>query len=230
MARRSLSFPDLWERHETLYVYIFSIALARLTQKSCLPDEDKISEQLCPVLSDVCFEESRKRKRSQKRDCEIRTPDWEKPIPPVTEKETEDENIGKRPDFTCKFINPDATCADDFEISLHIECKLLGNPTSESWILNKNYVNNGIKRFDSKSHQYGKRASSGIMIGYIISMEPEKIADEVNKHIEKHIPHHPTLSFQFVNHPVFKENQQLNRKNVKPSSFQLIHLWVDLRT
>lgn len=225
MARRTLrTSSELWEQHETLYVYIFSIALTRLAQKNCLSDdEDKISEQLCPILNDVCFEESKKQ------DCEIHTPDWEKPIQPIQNNELKGGKKRKRPDFTCKCYNPFATCSEDYEISLHIECKLLGNPTSKSWILNKKYVTNDIKRFDSKNHEYGKRASSGMMIGYIISMEPEKIADEVNKNIEKHIPDHRVLSFRFVNPPVFKENQQLNRKNVKPTSFRLIHLWVDLR-
>ncbi|HAO20088.1 MAG TPA: hypothetical protein DCQ37_06100 [Desulfobacteraceae bacterium] len=231
MARRTLSLAELWKQHETLYVYIFSIALTQLTKRNCLlNDEDKISEKLCPILNDVCFEESQKRKKNQQKDCEIRRPEWQGPIPPVTDNELKGGKANKRPDFMCKYYNTDASCSEDYEISLHIECKLLGNPTSKNWILNKEYVIDGIKRFDSKSHEYGKRAFSGLMIGYIISMKPEQIVNEVNDHQQKQFPDNPLLSFQFDNPPVFKENQQLNRKNVKPSSFQLIHLWVDLRT
>ena len=226
MARRSLpSFSDLWKQHERLYVDVFSTAIALLAEKKMCPsgDEDEISEQLCPVLNSVCFEEGKKR------NCEIRTPDWEKPIQPVINKELKRGKIGKRPDFTCKCHNPFASHAKEHEIALHVECKRLGEPTSRRWILNKNYVNNGIKRFDSRTHKYGKRASSGMMIGYIISMEPEQIVDEVNEWQKKQMPHHLELSFQFDNPPVFKEKQNLNRKNVKPERFHLIHLWVDFR-
>lgn len=225
MARRSLpSFSDLWKQHETLYADVFSVAIAQLLKKTCLlDDENKISEQLCPVLSDVCFKESKKQ------NCEIRTPDYEKPIQPVSDNELKGGgNIGKRPDFTCKCYNPFASCAEDYEIALHVECKLLGNPTSKTWKLNENYVARGIKRFDSKTHEYGKRAYSGMMIGYIISMGPEQIVNEVNKYQKKQLPHNPALSFRFDNPPLFKEKQKLNRKDVKPENFRLIHLWVDL--
>jgi len=115
------------------------------------------------------------------------------------------------------------------EIALHVECKLLGNPTSKNWILNKNYTTRGIKRFDDKSHEYGKRAPSWMMIGYIISMEPEQILYGVNKFQQKQFPNNPELSFEFNNPLVFREKQNLKRQNVNPEVFQLIHLWVDLR-
>ena len=212
----------LWKRHEMLYVDIFSIALAQLAKKKCsFGDEDTISEQLCPVLNSVCFEENKKRK------CEIRTPAWEKPIQPVTDNELKGGKVRKRPDFTCKYHNHFATCAEEHEIAFHVECKLLGNPTSASWIINKNYVSEGIKRFDCRIHEYGNRASSGLMIGYIISMEPKQIIIEVNKFQQKQLPHNPALSFHFGALPVFKDNQNLSRKSVNPESFRLIHLWVD---
>lgn len=224
MERRVLpSISDLWNRHETLYVDVFSIALALLSKKTCpLDDEDKISEQLCPILNAVCFKEG------PKRNCEIRTPDWEKPIQPVADNELKGGK-GKRPDFTCKCYNPFALCTEEHEIALHIECKRLGNSISMNWILNKNYTTRGIKRFDCPTHEYGKRASSGMMIGYIISMEPKQIVFEVNDFQQKHFPNNPALSFEFNNPPVFRERQNLKRKNVTPEVFQLIHLWVDLK-
>jgi hypothetical protein len=227
MAKHALPPPSaLWKRHEKLYVDVFFIALTHLAKKRCsLGDEDTISKQLCPVLTSVCFEESQKRK------CEIRTPDWEKPIQPVTDDEGKGGGkVRKRPDFTCKCYDPFATCAEEHEIALHVECKLLGNPTSKTWEINENYVTNGIRRFDCRVHEYGKRAYSGLMVGYIISMEPKQIVIEVNKVQQEHLPHNPALSFQFDAPPVYKENQNLNRKNIKPESFRLIHLWVDLRS
>lgn len=226
MARRSIpSFSSLWQQHERLYIGLFYMALQRLSEDTCdTTNEDIISEQLCPVLNNVCFEES------QNNNCEIRTPDWEKPVQPVTVSELKGGKVRKRPDFTCKLTNPFAARAEEHEIPFHVECKRLGNPTSIGWKLNENYVTNGIKRFDCASHEYGKRASSGIMIGYIISMSPMKILNEVNGHQKKHCPHNPMLAFKFGKKNVRQCFQKLNRKNVKPDKFKLFHLWVDLRT
>lgn len=225
MARYSIpSFSSLWQKHETLYIGIFIIALQRLSDDKCdTTNEDSISEHLCPTLNTVCFEES------QKNNCEIRTPDWEKPIQPVTESELKGGKVRKRPDFTCKLTNPFAVCANEYEIPFHVECKRLGSPTSTSWILNENYVINGIKRFDCMRHEYGKRASSGMMVGYIISMSPEVILDEVNTHQKQHCSDNPAIEFEFVKNKVQQYRQKLNRKNLKPEIFKLVHLWVDLR-
>lgn len=226
MARQSIpSLFSLWRNHETLYTGIFVMALQKLSEEKCdMTNEDTISEHLCLILNAICFEESRNN------NCEIRTPDWEKPISPVTENELRGGKTGKRPDFTCKRTNPHAACAEEHEISLHVECKRLGSPTSAGWILNKNYVTDGIKRFDCRLHEYGKRVSSGMMVGYIISMSPEKILDEVNTHQKQHCPYNPAIKFKFVKRNVQQYRQKLNRKNLKPEVFQLIHLWVDLRS
>lgn len=226
MARYTVpSFSYLWQKHEALYIGIFIIALQRLSDdKYDTTSEDGISERLCPILNTVCFEES------QKYNCEIRTPDWEKPIQPITDSELKGGKVRKRPDFTCKLTNPFATCANEHEIPFHIECKRLGFPTSPGWILNENYVINGIKRFDCMRHEYGKRAPSGMMVGYIINMSPERILDEVNTHQKKHCSDNPNIEFKLVHKKVQQYRQRLKRKNVKPEVFRLVHLWVDLRT
>ncbi|MEW6662087.1 MAG: hypothetical protein ACOY9Y_09030 [Bacillota bacterium] len=226
MARHDVpSFSSLWQKHETLYIGIFIMALQRLSEEKCdITNENTISEHLCIVLNAVCFEESRNN------NCEIRTPDWEKPIQPVTDSELKGGKARKRPDFTCKLTNPFAACADEHEIPFHVECKRLGSPTSANWILNENYVTDGIKRFDCRLHEYGKRASSGMMVGYIISMSPEKILDEVNTHQKQHCSCNPAIQFEFVQGNVQQYRQKLSRKNLKPEAFILIHLWVDLRS
>ena len=97
------SFIDLWQKHETLYVELFKKALEkRAIQNSISLDmnEDTISESLCPILSQLCFDENQKHKEK-----EIRIPDWEKPIQPKTEKELIGGKKCKRPDFTCSLIN-----------------------------------------------------------------------------------------------------------------------------
>jgi hypothetical protein len=225
MGRHSVpSFSTLWQKHESLYVGVFIMALRRLSEDGCdATREDDISEELCPLLSDICFEEG------VKCNGEIRTPDWDKPIQPVNRNELKGGKAKKRPDFTCKLVSTLADRSDDHEIPFHVECKLLGVPTSRRWILNKNYVTEGIRRFDSKSHEYGKRAFSGLMIGYVMSMTPDQILEEVNSYQRKHCSANPAVEFESTIEAVRQYGQKLKRKNLVPREFRLIHLWVDLR-
>jgi hypothetical protein len=225
MARRRLSsFTPLWDRHKRLYSEVFSMALLELSELDLISgNEDAISEKLCIFLSKVCH------MMGKKRNQEVRTPDWEKPIPPVAINELKGGKSSKRPDFTCKCVNPWADSPENHVISYHVECKRLGERTSPTWILNENYVKNGVKRFDSKVHKYGNRACSGIMIGYIISMTPKTIEAKVNSYQKKHLPDNSNIKFEFNNSSLFKTCQNINRKNVAPVQFELIHLWIDLR-
>jgi hypothetical protein len=224
MARRSLpSFTILWQQYESLYLEVFSIALLELSREDRVADnEDAISEKLCLILNRVCF------KFAKSRNIDVRTPTWEGPVQPVTAEELKGGKIRKRPDFTCKCSNPFAVSAEEHEISLHVECKCLGESTSASWNLNENYIKNGIQRFDSNTHEYGKRASSGIMLGYIISMEPHTILKEVNAHQKKLLPDHPDIRFNFNSAPLFQTKQKMDRKYVLPRNFELVHLWIIL--
>lgn len=218
MARRIGTVKDfvaLWQCHETLYYSIFYEALNQLEiSEEQSKNEDAISEALCPILKDVCFDHTQ----------EVRTPDWEKPIQPVINEDLKNGKAQKIPDFTCSLVNNLTNCSEMYEIPFHVECKRLGD-TVGSWNLNKNYVNNGIKRFDSSDHEYGKRAPSGMMIGYIVSMVPTSILDEVNNRLPDKLPR---LSFAFMKKVVSCE-QELIRRKVKPEEFKLIHLWTNLK-
>ena len=225
MARRTLpSFIFLWNRHVKLYLEVFSIALKEMVEEnSASGDEDAISETLGLILRRACFNIYRSGNR------EVRTPIWETPIQPVSGDELKGGKIRKRPDFTCNCFNPWADSPEEQEISFHVECKRLGNPTSSSWILNRNYVKDGIKRFDCKTHEYGKRALSGMMIGYIVSMTPKEIEAEVNTYQKKYVPGYADISFISDSTMLFQAHQEIERKSVYPIQFELIHLWVDLR-
>lgn len=226
MTRKFSSIPrgtDLWERHEELYRAVFNKALTCLAQIDYeWKNEDQISERLCPILTEVCFEIGKEHNQ------EVPTPDWQKPIPPIKEDELKGGKKNKIPDFTCSVCNPYASNLESYEISFHIECKCLGYPSSPSWKFNEKYVINGIKRFDCTTHEYGKRAVSGMMIGYIVSMEPTAINQEVNNYLTTHLSAAPLLFFNF-SQKVCDCEQILTRINVDPSNFKLTHLWVDLR-
>ncbi len=209
------TFASLWQDHENLYYSIFHSALEQLIlSNKQKKHEDAISEALCPVLNKICFEH----------DLDVKIPAWEQPIPPAEPEDFKGGNFGKRPDFTCSLTNSMATIAKMYTIPFHVECKRLGK-TPGSPNLNKNYVINGIKRFDIKSHEYGKLAPSGMMVGYIVNMEPDLIIAKVNKYLPKDFPE---LNIDFSEKVVSCE-QKLSRKNVKPKKFKLFHIWTDLR-
>jgi hypothetical protein len=226
MARYNLpsSFEIMWKHHEERYVEVFSRALAKLAlQNSIKGDEDTLSESLCPKIAEICLEMERAGYG------EIRHPIWEAPKQPVTEKEL-NKGSQKRPDFTCSFHDSHASTPDEHEIPFHVECKLLGEPTSSSWVLCKNYVTNGIVRFDNRTHAYGKRARSGVMIGYIISMTPQAVQAEVNRYKDTKMKHVPDIAFHWKRKTfVWKTRSEFARKQVNPSQFCLTHIWADIR-
>ncbi len=224
MARHSNAVPEyssIWTDHVNLYLEVFTRALRRLQRVSVSGDEGTISLRLCALLAKECFEFEQKGRP-------VPVPQWEKPQQPQTHGEVTQGHIGKRPDFTCSFHDTSAKSLDDWLIPLHIECKRLGERTSARWILNTNYVTDGIARFDLQSHRYGNRASSGIMIGYIISMTPEQIQTQVNSCIKQKLPGVPLLEFALSDVPL-QSRHRFARRHVKPTPFTLIHLWVDIR-
>ncbi len=223
MARRTISFAVLWNRHERLYRQIFVEALIRLAAEPRISgDENSVSKHLFTIVVTVCREIGNTENR------EVRPPASDGLNQPVHAEETREEFTRKRPDFTCNCINQRAESNEGYLIPLHVECKLLGEPTSPSWILNTNYVTHGIARFDRRSHKYGNRASSGIMIGYIISMTPEQIQTQVNSCIERKLPDVPLLVFALSDVPS-QSQHRFARRHVMPTPFTLIHLWVDIR-
>lgn len=219
MARKTRTiggFGQLWQRHENLYRTIFCNALAQLMiTDEQRKDEDAISEALCPILRQACFNHKDK----------PMPPEWEGPIAPVSNEELKGGKIRKRPDFTCRLVNTFADSFEMHEISLHVECKRLGKKTG-SWNLNKNYIENGVIRFDSETHEYGKRAPCGLMIGYIVSAEKNDVLNEVNSHLPTAIS---ALQFLFTKTVEYCDSL-FKRRHVAPKHFKLIHIWVDLRS
>lgn len=226
MPRRTLTSPrNCWKTFIQNYLELFTISLRELTNvESVTGDEDAISERLILILRQVCFKLNKSRKNG-----EIRVPIWEAPIQPTTEDEIKGGKSRKRPDFTCNYFNAHANSSEQQEVSLHVECKRLGSPTSSFWNLNENYVRNGIKRFDCVMFNYGKHAPTGMMIGYIMDMTSEDIRVDVNAYQKKHLPDYPEIEFDSDEESIRRAHQKIQRRSVEPLEFELVHLWTDLR-
>jgi hypothetical protein len=212
MARKNKNFPTpikTWVEFVDIHVNIFCTALSLLNigiiEKL---RENDISSYLNVPLIKAC----------RLSGLAIIPPIWDGNISAINDNEVNTNNTAKRPDFTCKMINNYSTSPEDYTISLHIECKLIGSTK-----LNKYYINNGINRFDSLTHEYGKRANDGIMIGYIISSTKSDIQQEINNNLPDNIGQ---LRFK-EKCKIEKVITHFTRENVKPMDFTLHHIWAD---
>ena len=207
MARKEKSLSSIKESWNVFIcncLELFFVTLDSLIVTSKMKEnEDDISKVLYKEMQYVCFKHKALKYR----------PSWD----------AKTDDTEKRPDFTYRFINSFAESADLSEIDLHIECKCIGNNRSPSWNLNMNYVNKGINRFDSLSHEYGKNAFDGIMIGYIISSNKSDIQNEINSRLPKNIE---MLNFISGN-KVEKISTKFIRENVDPFDFTMHHIWAD---
>ena len=212
MAHKFKRSKNLWQRHEDIYQKLFMDALSELKIMNAVSlSEDAISEKLSIALQKLCYGTG----------YEIIQPVWEKQIQPLSESEEKGGKTNKRPDFTCVLLDSTAKF-ENSQIPLHVECKLLGKKNN-SWALCKKYVIKGMCRFDSPEHEYGKRASSGIMIGYIINSASEEIQQKINSHIKAPFSQ---LGIS-LRQKIGSTTQSINRKSVLPQKFSLFHIWRD---
>ena len=224
-----VKFPspkDMWEKHEKIVLEVFSLALEMLRNEEDLPPiEDRISEILSLKTREANYWLNQNNRGLQY------PPNWEKPIPPMTDSDLGYPQKKKRPDFSCTFRNNSAQNASEAYVEYHIECKCLGEPTSPTWKLNVNYVVKGIYRFLDPTHGYGKGANSSTMIGYILSMDIQTILQDINQFIQgESIYQIPRIRFQNTSNDtsIAKAKHPFIREYINPPSFHLWHLWVNL--
>lgn len=138
--------------------------------------------------------------------------------------------LEKRPDLSCGY-HDDSVPDDAFEEADYlytVECKRLGIPSSVNWVFNRNYVDHGIARFEHPDWGYAEGAASGLMVGFMQSMEPDDILVEVNRHISPF----PAISLPatgwLVKGLTVLEPHVFGRR-IRLTPFRLNHLWIDLR-
>jgi hypothetical protein len=222
MARPLISELDIWGKYKS---EIFDVIREALSNLQGVPDlkEDEIS--LNRELH-FCFVEATYRLK-----LNHHLPMQEGKNPPDPDDEERAKREDKIPDFYWQFsdhtvIDP-RRCARRFVL----ECKRLGKPTSSRWILNKNYVQNGIRRFVFEEHGYGKGDESGAMVGYVQNMEFDVILLEVNAAIEtspEPIPTLPAPAGGWIVNGISRLDHIFERSFLQ-TPFHLWHLWVDLR-
>ncbi len=224
MPRPNLYELPLWETFEHRVIEVFSEGLNALATRERLPmQEDFLSREL-----HRCCREVNHRLRKVGRGVEYILSQVTNQ--PLANDEYRARRLEKRPDFACGY-HDDSLPDDAFEESDYIytiECKRLGLPSSSSWVLNRNYVEYGITRFEHPDWGYAEGSSSGIMVGFIQTMDPDAILAEVNGHI---LPFPPlsTSAGGWVPKALTVLNPHLFDRRIRLSPFTLNHFWINLR-
>ena len=220
MSRPNLFTLDTWGRHENLVLEVFRCALVRLEGESDLPeDENRLNRKVYFLV----LKENR-RLLEEGRGC--RSPImYESRNQPAAETPDPLEREWKRPDFKCGFVDSQS----EYPLFLDLECKRLGHRSSGGSVFNKLYIEKGVRRFIDVDSGYGEGVTSGAMIGYLQTMSPDDILNEVNGYATKvNVPAINGTDRPWIDRGVTRLNQTLGRK-MSPSPFLLRHLWLDLR-
>jgi hypothetical protein len=135
----------------------------------------------------------------------------------------------KIPDFQWQIIDHLAPARESVRCYA-IECKRLGSPPRRDWILNEEYVANGMCRFANETHRYGNRCRSGAMLGYMQSMSFGSILTEVNEHARKRGLGNLALPTSCCDFKDITRLESVLRRSFPVSPFDLRHLWVNLRS
>ena len=219
--RPNLLSCSLWKRCEAFYLNQLVRALELLRHRAALPpDEVSLNRELY-----FCLLEASRELDPQAKYPPVLTECCNQPdLDDAVRSKRED----KRPDFQWTFTDPHEPDIRRSAKQFVCECKRLGSPTSREWVLNANYVTNGVCRFADKAWGYGQRFASGVMVGYWQTMEPDAIRNEVNATARKHGLPNLALTGGWQPGGVSKLEHSFAR-SFPISPFRLDHLWVDVR-
>ncbi|MBN1900352.1 hypothetical protein JW926_03390 [Candidatus Sumerlaeota bacterium] len=220
---------NLWKRHVECVLRVISGALIRLHKRCDLPDREEDLDRFLYLDAKIEYSNLSSDKRPSGFNLIQKSENT-----PSKESDIGEEWTFKRPDFKWRLCNDLANTTDELTMDFDIESKRLGKPTSPNWILNREYVENGISRFILSTHKYGNGVDSGLMIGYIQTMIPMDILKEVNQYITEQSKNNmPSISFReeyFEKNKIAQTSQFIKRRCFPPPCFTLYHLWIDLRS
>jgi len=213
-----------WTDFEQRVLEVFRAALVLLGQESDLPrNEDPLNRRLF-----VCLNKANFALRRQSRG--LPSPVfYECVTQPVADDPLLSQFLWTRPDFTWGVQDDQAEDWRCARLLFNVECKRLGAPMPAGWVFNRNYTENGIRRFEDPAHSYGRAFPSGAMVGYMQTTTPDDILVEVNVHATRGGFPALTRSAGWTLKGVTDLDTQRFTRRTSPTQFQLHHLWMDLR-
>lgn len=163
-------------------------------------------------------------------DFDLPLPAYDARNPPHLEDKEKVKREDSRPDMYWSLMDHEANYPDWCRTYI-LECKRLGEKTSERWILTEEYVKDGIMRFFLEEKGYGKGCEIGAMAGYVQDMDFDIILQEVNSYLADKEPSIAVISMPvsgWQNQGVSNLQHAFNRP-YNPTWFSLQHFWVDMK-
>lgn len=224
MSRPRFSSALNWPNYERAVIDVFTEALNRLAAEVNLPQgEEPINLHVYWKAREVHLEHLRARKSFPF------VIDFDSTNQPEPDDTSDSRRLKKRPDFSCALTNAQAADFRCSQIRYSLECKRLGSAEG-SWILTRNYCENGVLRFRKPEYGYAKGCTSAAMIGYVQTMNNDDLLDEVNSYAKEHtIPSLSTAATKWATKSVTTLHQDPVTREAASDSIQLRHLWIDLR-
>jgi len=222
-VRPNLRRIDYWANHERRVHQVLTLALQLLLQQEPLPQqEDPLNRQFFFCILRAIREMDRKGVPLTS------YPMYEANNQPDAADEERATRESKRPDFQFGYIDNQEPDPDKSAKQYVVECKRLGESGRSDWVLNENYVRNGIVRFRAPHYGYAQGSTSGVMIGYIQNKACGQILRAVNGTASQEAV--PDLDLQpegWSAGDVSRLEHTFDR-DICPSPFRLCHLWLDL--
>ncbi len=130
----------------------------------------------------------------------------------------------KRPDFTWSWQDASSPTHGEATREFVVECKRLGDATGS--VFSHRYVDEGIVRFVSASHEYGRLGGRGSMVGYVQVPGKPAILVTVQARTASHQLSEISPDGE-LDDRIARLTQTLDR-DFGESPFELVHFWVDV--
>lgn len=217
MSRRPLlTSVDLWARHCDRCLLLLREALNSLDPGSPGESEREINRRFYRAINAAHQAAARRGEEP------LSVITYEAPSAPAPSDIEFQAREYKVPDFQWAYMDDLALDPNAGARHLAIECKRLGEPT-KNWDFFEEYVTNGVNRFISTRWSYGKDTPTGVMIGYLQSVDAEGALVAVNAiAAEASIP---TLALRENGAEPLELDHMLER-SFADTPFKLLHLWV----
>lgn len=218
---------DYWEQLESDMIEMVKDSLILLKSKL----ENQREENSINYVLNKCFlEMSRKKKLTQYGYFgKDRKPIYEAERISYEDDLTRIKRMGKRSDFQWQLYDDNADYGStSYSVVFTVECKRLGSKVNGRDLCSA-YVTQGIVRFVKEEWSYGAGAKSGVMVGYIQSLNEKEILKNVNQNCKKNSIGELINNSKKQTSDIYFYLEKLSRIEIKPKDFRLFHIWVDLR-
>lgn len=218
--------PNSWKNFKKHIAVLITEALLMLRQRD---DLVKCELELNRLFY-LCLMEATHKLTESEPTFNLPLPAYDGRNPPHLKDKQKAKREDSRPDIYWTLMDHGANYPDWCR-TFALEGKRLGEPTSRTWVLNKQYVTDGILRFFQEDKGYGKGCEVGAMVGYIQNKSFDEILDEVNSHITAYECSIPLLVLSdggWKDQGVSHLSHTFQRSYI-PLQFFLQHFWVDMK-